>query len=91
MQIWPAIDLRGGKCVRLKQGDYNRETIFADDPTIMAKRWLDAGTRHLHLVDLDAALDGESVQTELTTNATVVDKILKETELVCQLGVGVRS
>ena len=58
MQIWPAIDLRGGKCVRLRQGDYRQETVFGDDPAAMAVRWVDAGARQLHLVDLDGARDG---------------------------------
>ncbi len=55
MQILPAIDLRGGKCVRLRQGDYNRETVFDDDPVAVARRWADAGAQSLHLVDLDGA------------------------------------
>src|SRR6476620_10636449 len=53
MQIWPAIDLRGGKCVRLRQGDYGRETIYGDDPAAMAKKWVGEGATCLHLVDLD--------------------------------------
>ena len=61
MQIWPAIDLRGGQCVRLQQGDYNRETVFSDDPVEMAQRWADDGAQHLHLVDLDGARDGRLV------------------------------
>ena len=55
MQIWPAIDLRGGKCVRLEQGDYDRETVFGDDPVAMARHWVSEGARFLHLVDLDGA------------------------------------
>ena len=58
MQIWPAIDLRGGKCVRLQQGDYNRETVFGEDPAQMARHWLSQGAECLHLVDLDGARDG---------------------------------
>ena len=85
MQIWPAIDLRGGKCVRLQQGDYNRETVFSDDPVEMALRWRDAGTRYLHLVDLDGARDGSQ------TNADVIRRIVAETGLECQVGGGVRS
>ena len=53
MQIIPAIDLRGGKCVRLRQGDYAQETIFGDDPAEMARRWAREGAERLHLVDLD--------------------------------------
>ena len=59
MQIWPAIDLRGGKCVRLRQGDYDQEIVFGDDPAAMASRWVAAGARQLHLVDLDGARDGQ--------------------------------
>ena len=58
MQVWPAIDLRGGKCVRLEQGDYGRETVFGDDPAEMARRWVAEGADRLHLVDLDGARDG---------------------------------
>ena len=61
MQIWPAIDLRGGKCVRLRQGDYQRETVYGDDPTEMARRWVAEGATCLHLVDLDGARDGSMV------------------------------
>ena len=55
MEIIPAIDIRGGKCVRLDQGDYDRETVFADDPVRMARRWQMAGATRLHVVDLDGA------------------------------------
>ena len=56
--ILPAIDIRGGKCVRLAQGDYARETVFGDDPVAMAQRWVEQGARRLHVVDLDGAKDG---------------------------------
>lgn len=85
MQIWPAIDLLGGKCVRLQQGDYQRETVFADDPTEMAAKWKDAGTKYLHLVDLDGAKDGSQV------NGEVIRRIVQETGLICQVGGGVRD
>lgn len=85
MQIWPAIDLLDGKCVRLQQGDYNRETIFADDPTLMATQWKEAGTKYLHLVDLDGAKDGSQV------NGEVIGRIVQQSGLVCQVGGGVRS
>jgi phosphoribosylformimino-5-aminoimidazole carboxamide ribotide isomerase len=85
MQIWPAIDLLGGKCVRLQQGDYNRETIFADDPVTMALKWRDAGTEFLHLVDLDGAKNGSQV------NQECIRRIVNETGLVCQVGGGVRN
>jgi phosphoribosylformimino-5-aminoimidazole carboxamide ribotide isomerase len=85
MQIWPAIDLLGGKCVRLQQGDYQRETVFADDPTSMAVKWKAAGTKYLHLVDLDGAKDGSQV------NGNAIQQIVQTTGLICQVGGGVRS
>lgn len=60
MQIWPAIDLRGGRCVRLQQGDYGRETVFGEDPAAMARHWAREGADRLHLVDLDGARDGKA-------------------------------
>ena len=65
MQIWPAIDICGGKCVRLRQGDFERETVFGDDPLAMARRWVTAGATRLHLVDLDGARDGQGTNHEL--------------------------
>ena len=62
VQIWPAIDLRGGKCVRLQQGDYGRETVFGEDPAAMARHWVDQGAECLHLVDLDGARDGRDAR-----------------------------
>ena len=85
MQIWPAIDLRGGKCVRLQQGDYNRETVFGDDPAAMARRWVDEGAEFLHLVDLDGARDGTSA------NKAAVAVILATVDIPCELGGGVRD
>ena len=58
MQVIPAIDLRGGRCVRLYQGDYAQETVYSDDPTQTALRWVDMGAERLHIVDLDGAKDG---------------------------------
>ena len=55
MEIIPAIDLRGGKCVRLYQGDYNQETVFSEDPVDTAKHWQSLGARRIHIVDLDGA------------------------------------
>ncbi len=86
MEIWPAIDLRGGKPVRLRQGDYDQETVFGDDPVAFALKWRDAGARRLHLVDLDAAR-GDDCQ----ANRDAVAKIVKQTGLPCQLGGGVRD
>ena len=85
MRIWPAIDLRGGKCVRLQQGDYNRETVFGDDPAAMARRWVDEGAQCLHLVDLDGARDGTCA------NREAVGSILSAVEIPCELGGGVRD
>lgn len=85
MEILPAIDLRDGKCVRLRQGDYAQETIFGDDPTEMARRWKSEGTRWLHLVDLDGAKAGKPV------NHEVVRRIVQATGVKCELGGGIRD
>jgi len=85
MQIWPAIDIRGGKCVRLQQGDYGRETIFGDDPVQVARQWLQQGAPCLHLVDLDGARDGEVV------NERVIRGIVEAVAVPCELGGGVRD
>ena len=85
MDIWPAIDLRGGKCVRLRQGDYSRQTVFADDPTAMALHWVRQGAERFHLVDLDAARDGTSV------NLPAIQSILGAVSAPCELGGGIRS
>jgi len=85
MQIWPAIDLRGGKCVRLQQGDYDRETIFSDDPVDQARQWADSGAKYLHLVDLDGARDGS------VSNRASIAAIAKNTDLVTELGGGIRT
>ena len=85
MQIWPAIDLRGGNCVRLLQGDYRRETVFGTDPAAMARRWVSEGAKCLHLVDLDGARDGRSV------NRDAVAAIVLAVEVPCELGGGIRD
>lgn len=85
MQIWPAIDLRGGKCVRLRQGDYQRETVYGDDPAAMARRWVSEGAKCLHLVDLDGARDGSGA------NLAAVEAILSAVDVPCELGGGVRD
>ncbi|MBW3541850.1 MAG: 1-(5-phosphoribosyl)-5-[(5-phosphoribosylamino)methylideneamino]imidazole-4-carboxamide isomerase [Planctomycetes bacterium] len=85
MQIIPAIDIRGGRCVRLVQGDYERETVFAEDPVSMARRWVDEGARRLHLVDLDGAREGRPV------NADVVQRIVGSVGVPCQFGGGLRD
>ncbi len=85
MEILPAIDLRDGKCVRLRQGDYAQETIFGDDPVEMAQRWVSEGASWLHLVDLDGAKAGRPV------NHEVVRRIVKATGVKCELGGGIRD
>ncbi len=85
MQVWPAIDLRGGNCVRLEQGDYGRETVFGEDPAAMARRWGSEGAEYLHLVDLDGARDGRSI------NRDAVEAIVLAADVPCELGGGVRD
>lgn len=85
MELWPAIDLRGGNCVRLLQGDYDRETVFGDDPVAMVGRFRAGGARRLHIVDLDGAKAGEAVQAEL------VRRMAAAAEVPCQIGGGIRS
>ncbi len=85
MLILPAIDLRGGKCVRLKQGDYAQETVFGDDPVAVARRWVSEGAKTLHLVDLDGAKAGRPV------NGDVIEKIARAAGVPCQLGGGLRT
>ncbi len=86
MLIIPAIDLKDGKCVRLKQGVMEDSTVFSDDPVAMAKKWVDMGARRLHLVDLNGAFAGEPV------NGEVVTAIARAyPELPIQIGGGIRS
>jgi len=85
LEILPAIDLRGGKCVRLKQGDYAQETVFGDDPAEMAARWERDGAARLHLVDLDGAKAGRPV------NIDAVRSIVQRVKIPCQLGGGIRD
>ncbi len=85
MEIIPVVDIRGGRCVRLVQGDYDRETVFADDPAAAARRWRDAGAKRLHVVDLDGAREGRAV------NAASVERIVAAVDLPVQLGGGLRD
>jgi phosphoribosylformimino-5-aminoimidazole carboxamide ribotide isomerase len=85
MQVWPAIDLRAGKCVRLQQGDYGRETVFGEDPAAMARHWVDEGAECLHLVDLDGAKSGRPA------NLDSVRAILNSVQVPCELGGGIRD
>jgi phosphoribosylformimino-5-aminoimidazole carboxamide ribotide isomerase len=85
MQIWPAIDLLGGKCVRLEQGDYRRETVYGDDPASVARDFQRQGAEHLHLVDLDGARAGRPM------NLDAVRAIVAAVEMACELGGGIRD
>ena len=85
MIIYPAIDIRGGRCVRLTEGRFDAETVFADDPAEMALKWAGMGAEFLHLVDLDGALAGEG------KNVPVIERILKSVNIPVQLGGGIRN
>lgn len=85
MIIFPAIDIRNGHCVRLVKGDFNQETIFADDPSTMATKWTKAGAEFIHVVDLDGALAGSS------QNLAAISKILAVTKVPVQVGGGIRT
>jgi phosphoribosylformimino-5-aminoimidazole carboxamide ribotide isomerase len=84
MEIIPAVDIRGGRCVRLYQGDYSQETVFDEDPVTAALTWYSQGARWLHIVDLDGAIAGEP------QNMEVVGAIIKETGVLIELGGGIR-
>jgi phosphoribosylformimino-5-aminoimidazole carboxamide ribotide isomerase len=83
--LYPAIDIRGGRTVRLEQGDYERETAFDEDPVVAARRWADGGARWLHVVDLDGAKAGEPV------NLEQVRRIVAAVSIPVQLGGGLRD
>ena len=87
MLLIPAIDLKEGHCVRLKQGDMDQSTTFSEDPAAMARTWLDRGARRLHLVDLDGAFAG------YPKNEVAIRKILRQvgSEVDVQLGGGIRD
>jgi len=85
MEIIPAIDIRGGRCVRLEQGDYDRETVFGDDPPAIARRWEKAGAHRLHVVDLDGARDGHPV------NSDVIREVIHSVSIAVQVGGGIRD
>jgi phosphoribosylformimino-5-aminoimidazole carboxamide ribotide isomerase len=85
MEIIPALDIRAGRCVRLEQGDYARETVFDDDPLAVAQRWQNAGAKRLHVVDLDGARDGQP------RNELAVRAILGASGVPVQVGGGIRS
>ena len=84
MEIWPAVDIRGGNAVRLEQGDYARETVFGT-PIDFAAKWVQKGARNLHLVDLDGAKQGYPVNTD------IVENICSSNHVNIQIGGGLRS
>ena len=86
MLIIPAIDLKDGQCVRLRQGLMDDSTVFSDDPVAMARKWVDAGCRRLHLVDLNGAFAGEPVNGEVVTAIAAAYP-----DLPVQIGGGIRS
>jgi phosphoribosylformimino-5-aminoimidazole carboxamide ribotide isomerase len=85
VEIIPAIDLKGGRCVRLRQGRMEDETVFSDNPAEVARRWEDAGASRIHLVDLDGAVGGAPV------NAAAVEAIVGAVRVPTQLGGGIRT
>lgn len=85
MTIIPAIDIKGGRCVRLFQGRFDRETVYCDDPVEVAKRWEEAGAEWIHIVDLDGAREGRPV------NEGLVKRILEAVRSKVQLGGGIRT
>lgn len=85
MEIIPAVDIRGGMCVRLDQGDYARETVFDADPVAVARRWQEAGASRLHVVDLDGAREG------VPRNDGVIRRLLRSVSARVQVGGGVRD
>ncbi|HSH27893.1 MAG TPA: 1-(5-phosphoribosyl)-5-[(5-phosphoribosylamino)methylideneamino] imidazole-4-carboxamide isomerase [Wenzhouxiangella sp.] len=85
MQLIPAIDLRAGRVVRLRQGDYGRETRYDDDPLALAKRYADAGAALIHVVDLDSARSGGEA------NLAIIERLCNEVDADIQTGGGVRS
>lgn len=85
MLVIPAIDLKDGRCVRLRQGDLQRETVYSDDPPAMAGRWEAQGARWLHLVDLNGAVDGTP------KNQSAIEAIVRAVSVPVQVGGGIRS
>jgi phosphoribosylformimino-5-aminoimidazole carboxamide ribotide isomerase len=85
MEVIPAVDIRGGRCVRLYQGDYDRETVFSEDPVAMARDWERLGAPRLHVVDLDGARAGRPV------NNRVIEELLSTVEIPVQVAGGVRQ
>ncbi len=85
MKIIPAIDIKGGQCVRLYQGQMDQETVYSDNPLEVAKRWEDAGAEMLHVVDLDGAVEGSPV------NDAIICQIISSLKIPVQVGGGIRE
>ena len=85
MLLIPAIDLKGGQCVRLRQGKMDDATVYSDDPAAMAKRWADEGAQRLHVVDLDGAIKGHPM------NLKAIEKIVAAVKIPVQVGGGIRD
>lgn len=85
MKVIPAIDLKDGRCVRLFQGDFDKETVFSTDPAAVARRWQEAGVPRIHVVDLDGAASGKP------RNPEAIARILESVDVPIQLGGGVRN
>ena len=85
MKIFPAIDIKDKKCVRLVKGDFNKKTEYKISPVDQAKKYKDHGFKNLHIVDLDGALTGETV------NLDIIQEIIKKFDLKIEVGGGVRS
>src|SRR5918994_1642830 len=85
MLVIPAIDLKDGQCVRLRQGDLKQETIYSEDPAAMAAHWQELGGRLLHLVDLNGAVDGQP------RNFSYIERILTRVSIPVQVGGGIRT
>jgi phosphoribosylformimino-5-aminoimidazole carboxamide ribotide isomerase len=85
MIVFPAVDIQGGKAVRLRRGDFGDVTVFGDDPVALARVWQDQGAEALHVVDLDAARTGELV------NFDILERIVKSLDIPVQYGGGIRS
>lgn len=85
MIIYPAIDIKDGKCVRLKRGNFNETTVFSDEPWHIAEQWRNAGASYIHVVDLDGARRGSSV------NNAIIERIVRTVDIPVQVGGGVRN
>ena len=85
MIVLPAIDIKGGKCVRLKQGLFDQETSYYDDPIFVAKMWEDKGAKYLHIVDLDGAFSGDQI------NVKIIEQIAKSVNIPIEVGGGIRT